>query len=196
MRNLFYLISDPRSLRRLLISEPIALGLFVLIAAQVSMSIARFLAISGHGAVWAFLDVVFMTMLTLVCIFLGTAFFHLFATLLGGRGHPGQLFWGLMVSAAPWLLATPGVLVAMGLGAMYPDLYPLFVCAGTCTLAGWSIGLKAYVISTVYGLSGSGGLFVMFVGFGTALILAAVAAFSLGMSGLFTFAWMAGSAAS
>lgn len=189
MENLLWLLATPRvALRRLLITQPIGLGLFVLVAAQLSSSFARFLASTGSGAVYAIMDAMFTGTLTLVCVFIGTAFFHLFATMLGGRGNPGQLFWGLLVSSAPWLLATPLAIIILAASANVPEVYHLLLFVGTLALWAWSVGLKAHVIASLYNLSGSGGLFVFFVGYGTALILACATMFCFGMSSL---VWMA-----
>lgn len=184
MRNLIWMLCDPRALSRLVIQQPIGLALFVLAAAQASTSIARLLATTGHGATFAMLDTILSGTLSLVAVFVGTAFFHLFATLMGGRGSPAQLFWGLMVGNAPWMLATPGVLLALGLGSRMPEAYPMLLLAGATALCMWAIGLKSYVIARLYGLSGAGGLFVLFVGYGTVLILAGISAFCLWMSGV------------
>ena len=189
MHNVLWLLATPRvALRRLLMTQPIGLGLFVLVAGQLSCSFAKFLATNGSGAALSILDAVFNGGLALACIFIGTAFFHLYATMLGGRGNPGQLFWGLMVSAAPWLLATPLTIALLALNTRVPEVFHLALFVGVITLAAWSVGLKAYVISSLYNLSGSGGLFVFFVGIGSALVLASAAVFCSGMAGA---VWMA-----
>lgn len=193
MHDLLWVLATPRSaLRRLLITQPIGLGLFVLVVGQLSTSFARFLALSGSRAPLAVLDALFNGGLTLTCIFVGTAFFHLYATMLGGRGNPGQLFWGLMVSSAPWLLATPLAVSLLYLQVQVPEVYHLAVFVGVILLAAWSVGLKAYVISTLYNLSGSGGLFVFFVGLGSALMLTGAAAFCGGMAGAVWISALAG----
>lgn len=185
MHDLLWVLATPRTaLRRLLVTQPIGLALFVLVLGQLSTSFARFLAVSGSRAPLAVLDAVFNGGLTLTCIFIGTAFFHLFATMLGGRGNPGQLFWGLMVSSAPWLLATPAAISLLYLQVQVPELYHLTLFVAVIVLAAWSVGLKAYVISTLYNLSGSGGLFVFFVGLGSALLLAGAATFCSGMASM------------
>lgn len=188
MNDLLWVLATPRlAFRRLLVTQPIGLALFVLVVGQLSSSFARFLATTGTGAPWAIMDAMFNGLLTLCCVFIGTAFFHLFATMLGGSGNPGQLFWGLMVSTAPWVLATPLAIVILAASTKVAGIYHLLLFVGTLTLAVWSVGLKAHVISSLYKLSGSGGLFVFFVGYGTAIILAGAAMFAFGMSGM---VWM------
>lgn len=193
MHDLLWVLATPRTaFRRLLVTQPIGLALFVLVLGQLSTSFARFLAVSGSRAPLAVLDAIFNGGLTLACIFIGTAFFHLFATMLGGRGNPGQLFWGLMVSSAPWLLATPAAISLLYLQSQVPELYHLTLCVAVIVLAAWSVGLKAHVISTLYNLSGSGGLFVFFVGLGSALLLAGATMFCSGMASMIWITALAG----
>jgi hypothetical protein len=165
------LASPGRGLSRALERQPVGLGLFILVAAQASASIALVLASQGPGTVVPFLDVPVSCCKTVLVLCVVTAFVHLFATLLGGRGDPAELFWTLVVGDAPWLFATPAVLVAIGLDAGVPGSLGLWLFLAGTVLVVWSVGLKSYGVAFVYGVSGARALFCFFVAYGAILTL-------------------------
>jgi hypothetical protein len=181
--SLLMVLAAPRAaLSRLAATQPVGLAVFVLVFSQTSASIATHLALKGTGSGAAILDAFFMGILTLVCAVLGAAFFHMYATLYGGRGEPAQLFWALIVGDAPWLLATPGLLIVLAAGERSPRWYLPLLFVLMVGLAIWVIGVKAFWIALLYGISGGRALFVFFVGYGTVVALALATAFAAPMA--------------
>ena len=174
--NLLLLLTAPRlAVRRLMPGQPVGLALFVLFFAQISASAAYHLAMRGSGSLAAIAHIMLMGLVTLIGVFAGTAALHLFATLFGGRGDPGQLLFALMTGDAPWLLAAPAMLAALGVSIWHPGYYLPLLFVIMVGLSVWSVGLKTYSVAALYGLSGGRALFVFFGGYGSVVLLSLAA---------------------
>jgi len=189
---LLRILAFPRTgIELTLLRQPVALGLFILVVGQISRSVATHLAFQGAGSISPVFDSFFACILAFAGVFIGTAFLHMFATILGGRGEIGGLFWGLMVGDAPWVIATPLVLIALGAsdGSKYAYVLALFLIKMGLTV--WAIGLKSCALAKVYRLSGSRALFAFFVGYGLAIVLFGLLAFFAPLSVLNWLAFLA-----
>jgi hypothetical protein len=173
--NLLAVLFDPRTnLRALSRRTPIGLALFVLIVGQLSASVAIHLAMAGPPGMLPFVDWYIRTVLNVALAVGGCAFLHMFASLMGGSASPDQLFWTLVVGDAPWLFATPLLVIATALGQWKAVLFVPVVASIFAFLTAWSIGIKAAVMAEIYGMSGGRSLFAYLAGYGAVLVVLVV----------------------
>ncbi|MBI4864382.1 MAG: hypothetical protein HY815_29610 [Candidatus Riflebacteria bacterium] len=164
------------TIRWLARAQPVGTVLVVFFTARLSVSVASYLWTQGPGTLMPIFDTVLMSTFWLAVYMILTAFLHLFATMFGGRGDPGALFWGLMLSEAPGMLATPGVMLALGFKLVIPELATLFGFFVFLGIFVWSVALKVFAVSNLYGISGGRALFAYFVAHGVQLVLAGMLA--------------------
>jgi hypothetical protein len=137
------------------LSARLALGtaLAVFVLSQISASIAFSLAVGADPSMTWLIDAVGMCGATMALGLVVAAGFHYTLSLQGGSGPADRLTLGLMLAQAPWLLATPAVLLLLPIRSHQTGLYVALFVGTWSGLTLWTVSLKTRLASRTHGLS-------------------------------------------
>ena len=172
-RDLFQLLVDPtQALSTQCAVQSVGLMALVLFLAQVSRSLGMALASTGVPAVSTILlDILFTLFLDVAMILVMAAFTSLYLSMMGGRTDGTRLLWVLGLGEAPWVFATPLVLIARIFHPASPPAYSAAMFLIFVGLAIYSIVIKVEGMARTASIPAGAAAFCFLAAIGTVTLI-------------------------